>query len=304
VVDVYSCSFQVVLMAKLTSDDGTTIGFERTGDGPALVLVDGALCHRGLGPSSALAEALASEFTVFSYDRRGRGESGDTQPYEVSREVEDLAAVIMAAGGPALVYGISSGGVLALEATAAGLPIDGLALFEPPFTGEFSDPRTVVEEHARLDGLIAARRNGEALEAFLSYMMPPEAVAEMRATPAWPALEAATPTLRYDHAVLGDGTMPRARLQMIEVPTLVIAGSESPDVLQQAAGELAKTVPGASVQTLEGESHTSEPDQEITLLRDFFLSPAPLATMSGRHAPGSSPSRDGAVGSRGTVPPR
>jgi pimeloyl-ACP methyl ester carboxylesterase len=257
-------------VSELISSDGTTIGVGQTGNGPPLVLVDGALCHRGFGPSADLSAALASEFTVVSYDRRGRGESGDTPPYAPEREIEDLAVVIAAVGGSAFVYGISSGAALAMEAAARGVPITRLALFEPPFTGEFEDPRSIVEEHAELDGLLAADRCGEAVERFLGYMMPPEIIVEMRDTPAWADLEAIAPTLRYDNAVMGDGTIPRERAQLIEVPTLLMAGSASPEILRESAAEVARAIPGASLYTLEGETHTSEPAAEIAALRDFL----------------------------------
>ena len=120
-------------MSQATSRDGTAIAFDRMGEGPPLVLVDGALSHRGLGPMRGLADALAADFAVYRYDRRGRGESGDTAPYAVAREVEDLEAVIAQAGGAAAVFGISSGGALALEAAASGLPATRLALYEPPY---------------------------------------------------------------------------------------------------------------------------------------------------------------------------
>jgi pimeloyl-ACP methyl ester carboxylesterase len=257
-------------LSSTISGDGTPIGFERTGSGPALVIVDGAMCYRGSGPSAELAAGLAPDFTVFRYDRRGRGESGDNPPYAVEREIEDLGAVIAEAGGAAAVYGLSSGGALAMAATAAGLPITKLALFEPPFTGEEEGPQKVRDEHLRLEGFLASGRPGDAVAAFLGYFLPPEMIAGMRDTPAWAALEATAPTLAYDHAVLGDGLIPRELASSITVPTLIMTGSESLDSLQRAAEMTAAAIPGATLHTLEGESHASTPDGELAALRDFL----------------------------------
>jgi pimeloyl-ACP methyl ester carboxylesterase len=258
------------LLRSTISDDGTIIGFERTGSGPALVIVDGAMCYRGSGPSAELAAGLASDFTVFTYDRRGRGESGDNPPYAVEREIEDLGAVIAAAGGSAAVYGLSSGAALAMAAAAAGLPITKLSLFEPPFTGEEEGPQAVKDEHLRLEGFLAAGRPGDAVAAFLGYFLPPEMIAGMRDTPSWGALEATAPTLAYDHAVLGDGLIPRQLASAITVPTLLLTGGESPSVLRRTAEMTAASIPGATLLTLEGESHASGPDGELAALRDFL----------------------------------
>jgi pimeloyl-ACP methyl ester carboxylesterase len=239
-------------MGEVQSRDGTTIAFDRSGDGPPLVLVDGALSHRRLGPMARLAEPLAADFTVFAYDRRGRGESGDTAPYAVVREVEDLAAVIDAAGGAAAVFGLSSGAALALEATASGLPVTRLALYEPPYGLEPDEDPAYLE---RLRELLAAGRRGDAVEWFLSNAgVPPEALAEMRSQPEWPAFEAVAPTLAYDHAVLGDGAVPRERAARITVPTLVANGGESPDFFARAAQATAEAIPGAEHRVLEGQA--------------------------------------------------
>jgi pimeloyl-ACP methyl ester carboxylesterase len=257
-------------MNRTISGDGTPIGYERTGNGPVLVIVDGAMCYRGSGPSAELAAGLAADFTVFSYDRRGRGESGDSPPYAVEREIEDLGAVIAATGGSAAVYGLSSGAALAMAATAAGLPITKLALFEPPFTGEEEGPQAVRDEHARLERFLADGRPGDAVAAFLGYFLPPEMIAGMRDTPTWAALEATAPTLAYDHAVLGDGLIPRELASAITVPTLLLAGSESSPALRQSAEMTAAAIPGATIRTLEGESHASSPEGELAALRDFL----------------------------------
>jgi pimeloyl-ACP methyl ester carboxylesterase len=239
-------------MGELQSGDGTRIAFDRVGDGPPVVLVDGALSHRTLGPMARLVDPLAASATVFRYDRRGRGQSGDTAPYAVAREVEDLAAVIDAAGGAAAVFGLSSGAALALEAAATGLPITRLALYEPPYSVEPDEDPAYL---ARLHELIAAGRRGDAVEWFLSNAgVPPEALAAMRTQPEWPAFEAVAPTLAYDHAVLGDGAVPRERAARITVPTLVANGAESPDFFARAAEAAAAAIPGAEHRVLEGQA--------------------------------------------------
>jgi pimeloyl-ACP methyl ester carboxylesterase len=239
-------------MGEVRSRDGTRIAFDQAGNGSPVVLVDGALSHRTLGPMAGLAAPLAAGFTVFRYDRRGRGASGDTAPYDVAREIEDLHAVIAAAGGAAAVFGLSSGAALALEAAASGLPITRLALYEPPYAVEpDEDPKYL----ARLHELLAAGRNGDAVEWFLSNAgVPPEALAGMRSQPEWPAFEAVAPTLAYDHAILGDGAVPRERAAVISAPTLVASGGESPEFFARAARATAEAIPGAQHRILEGQA--------------------------------------------------
>lgn len=258
-------------MNTLTSRDGTSIGYARQGRGPAVVLVDGALCHRGFGPLSTLAGLLASDFAVFTYDRRGRGESGDTSPYAVDRELEDLAAVIAAAGGTAAVYAISSGAALALEAAARRLPISRLAVFEPPFrsAGEAVAGRGAYSE--RLREALAAGRRGEAVALFLTTTgMPDGAIAGMRASPAWPMLEAIAPTLAYDDAIMGDRHLPAERLASVATPTLVLSGGASPEAMRRAAADVVRAVPGAEHRVLEGETHAAPPEVLAPVLREFF----------------------------------
>jgi pimeloyl-ACP methyl ester carboxylesterase len=242
-------------MNSLTSRDGTEIAYSRAGDGLALVLVDGALSHRSFGPMPALAALLEPRFTVLTYDRRGRGASGDAHEYAVAREVEDLDAVIGAAGGSARVFGLSSGAALGLEATAAGLPITRLALYEPPFTVDGGDP---AEDHVyrrRLDDLLADGRRGDAVAWFLSNAgVPDEALAEMRDDPSWAEYEALAPTLAYDHDVLGDGGVPRNRAAHITAPTLVAHGALSPDFFGEAARATADAIPGGRHLSLDGQA--------------------------------------------------
>jgi pimeloyl-ACP methyl ester carboxylesterase len=257
------------LEGVVTSRDGTRIAFERAGEGPALVLVDGALCFRRFGPMGPLAELLAPHFTVYRYDRRGRGDSGDTQPYAVARETEDLAAVIEAAGGSAFVFGMSSGAVLALEAAASGLPITKLALYEPPLSVDAAEPS---DFGATLERLVGEGRRGDAVEFFLtSAGVPAEAVAGMRGDPTWALFESVAPTLVYDSRVLGDGTVPRDRAAKLTMPALVAGGAESPDFFRLAAEATADAIPGARHRLLAGQSWGQvDPAALAPVLREFF----------------------------------
>lgn len=248
-------------MPTVTSADGTAIGYSSTGSGPALVLVDGAMCYRAAGPMRPLAERLREHFTVFTYDRRGRGESGDTQPYAVEREIEDLRAVIAAAGGSARVCTMSSGGALGLAAAARGGGIAALALYEPPFVG--ADP-----QYSRsLGELLAQERRGDAVALFMTRVgMPAEAVAGFRATPAFAALEAIAPTLAYDDAVLAPGGVPAEIAAAVAVPTVVVAGGATAPMLLDAARETAAAIPGATLEILAGQTHDVDPDALAQLL--------------------------------------
>jgi pimeloyl-ACP methyl ester carboxylesterase len=260
-------------MSVVISADGTTIGYGRTGSGPALVLVDGALCHRAAGPLQPLADLLQDSFTVYTYDRRGRGESGDTAPYAVAREVEDLQALIAQAGGEAYVHGISSGAALALAAAAEGSGITRLTLYEPPFLAEAEDEDgTRLKQYTeRLNELLGAGRRSDAVALFMTHVgMPPQVVDGMSAHHSWAAFEALAPTLGYDDRVLGDSRVPRDRVAAIAVPALVLAGGAGPDGLRQAARATADALPTAGYRVLEGQTHDVAPGALAPVLREFF----------------------------------
>ena len=258
-------------MPTVTSADGTTIAYERTGSGAALILVDGAMCYRAAGPMRPLAAQLHGTFTVYTYDRRGRGESSDTRPYEVAREVEDLQALIAQAGGEALVYAISSGAALALATAAAGPGITRMALYEPPFLAEVEDGARIKEYTERLNELLDAGRKGDAVALFMTHVgIPAEVVAGIRAQPGWATLEAIAPTLAYDDEVLGDGHVPRELASKIAVPVLLLAGSASPQSLQQAAKAAADALPTAAHRTLDGQTHDVAPEALAPALVEFF----------------------------------
>ncbi len=249
-------------MSTARSQDGTAIAYDRTGDGPPLILVGGAFSYRGWKGFVALAEMLGDRFAVVDYDRRGRGDSGDGGEYAVEREIEDLAAVIAAAGGRAHVFGMSSGGVLALRAAAAGLPIDRLVVYQPPFTVDESGHVPPPDLGPRLHDLVAAGRRGEAVRYFMRRGMgvPAPFVGLMRlARPLWRNLKAVAHTLPYDYAVMGDTTngrpLPAEPWASIATPTLVLDGGKSPAQVRRAADELAARLPNAQRRTLAGQSH-------------------------------------------------
>jgi pimeloyl-ACP methyl ester carboxylesterase len=241
-------------MEKVQSKDGTTIAFDQLGEGAPLLLVAGASCDRSI--DAPIAEELARHFTVLNYDRRGRGDSGDTLPFAVEREIEDIDVLLAAVGGSATVVGLSSGAALAAEAAAAGIPIDGLVMWEPPFSVDPDGPRQAKEYSDELTALLAAGRRGDALAHFMRRVgLPEQMIAGMRQSPYWKLGESLAPTLAYDAAVMGDSTIPGERYGRIAVPTLVLAGPESPESLRKAAAQVAATIPGALHETLDGQDH-------------------------------------------------
>ncbi|MQA10968.1 MAG: alpha/beta fold hydrolase [Pseudonocardiaceae bacterium] len=263
-------------MDWVTSSDGTSIAFDRVGEGPPVVLVDGALCHRASGPNGPLAELLARDFTVFTYDRRGRNDSADTKPYAVEREISDLTALVKQAGGSAYLYGISSGAALALEAVNRGLPVEKLALFEAPFVVDDSRRPIPADWLTQLDELVAADRRGDAVKYFMrrGVGLPAIVVAMMRFMPAWKGLKAVAHTLPYDAAILGDtgrGTpLPTDRWAAVTVPTIVVDGGKSPTWMRNAMRALADVLPDARYRTLPGQSHIVKPTALAPVLKEFF----------------------------------
>jgi len=256
-------------MNTVTSRDRTTIAFDRLGDGPPVVLVCGGSTDRIA--NAPLAELLAEHFTVFNYDRRGRGDSGDLAPYAVEREVEDLDAVIDAAGGSAFVYGTSSGGALALEAAASGLAITKLAMWEPPFSLDESS-RPPQDQVERYDEMISAGRRGDAVEYFMTKVvgLPPEFVAYARTQPFWQKQEELAHTLAYDATIMGDYSLPVERAASVAAPTLVMAGWESFPFMRETARALADVIPNAHRRILEGQEHNVAPEALAPVLVEFF----------------------------------
>src|SRR5579872_5491905 len=289
-------------METTKSADGTVIAYERTGDGPPLVVAVGAFCDRR---TFVPPPGLTSRFTVYTYDRRGRGDSGDTQPYAVEREVEDLAAVVSAASGASgsgasgsgasgsgasgsgasgsgasgsgasgsgvFAYGHSSGGALVLRAAAAGVPLAAVASYEAPFA--VPGTREVPADPAgRIRELVAAGRRDDAVRYWMTTVVaaPPQVLQMMEGSPAWPALAALTHTLPYDIALTGDQGVPAA-LAAIAVPALVLGGGTSPDWFHRAVRSTADVIPGAKLVMVEGYDHNVPTEVLAPVLAEFFL---------------------------------
>lgn len=254
-------------MEHVTSPDGTRIAVETVGGGPPLVLVLGAMCERASGDD--LAAALATDFTVYGYDRRGRGDSGDTTPYAVQREWEDLAAVCAVAGGTPMVYGHSSGAVLAARAVAAGLSVSRLVLHEPPWSEQDGDAEAA-ESSRRIAAAIADGRPGDAAAIFMTDAgVPSEAVQDMRAGPDWAYFERLEPTLAYDGEQVGHDAAPVEQLAGIGVPTLVLYGEQSPPFFAAVAAEVAAALPCATLRCIPGADHGVAPAVLAPLLVAF-----------------------------------
>jgi pimeloyl-ACP methyl ester carboxylesterase len=258
---------------SVVSPDGTEIAVERTGTGPALLLVDGAFCGRTFGPSRALAKELANDFTVYFYDRRGRGDSGDTAPYSVQREIEDLAAVLAHIGGRPFVYAISSGAGLALEGAAAGLPIARLATYEAPYTGISVVDGVPVDHRAHLESLLQRDERGAMVSYFLVRMVgaPRFVPVMLRLMPKiWKQQKAVAHTLPYEAQVLNDFELPTDRIAKIDLPVLVMVGGKAAAPMADAQARVASTIPSARLEVLAGQTHQVSAGAIASRVRDFF----------------------------------
>jgi len=278
-------------MRTVASKDGTTIAFDQLGDGPAAILVTGALGTRSHAMPDSLAHSLSKRFTAIDYDRRGRGDSGDTLPYAVQREIEDIEAMIDAAGGSAFLFGNSSGAILALEA-ARVLPnkVKKLALYEPPFIIDDSRPPLPKDYVEQLNTAIAAGRPGDAVEIFMTkaLLIPPEFVTMMRTAPMsqtfdddtgakppeWADMEKVAHTLAYDGMIVKDflagKPLPPKRWASFTAPTLVIVGGNSEPFFHDGAQALVNHMPNAQRRILEGQDHAVSPAVLAPVLTEFF----------------------------------
>jgi pimeloyl-ACP methyl ester carboxylesterase len=260
----------------VASRDGTSIAYERQGSGPAVILVGGGLDDGS--ENAPLAAELARNFSAYNYARRGRGESGDTPPYAVEREIEDLEALIAEAGGSAHVYGVSTGGALVLEAAAAGLAIDKLAVYEVPYNMAEDWPLRWRDYVEQLGNVLAEGRRSDAIALFMRLTgFSDEDVAALRSSSYWPDMEALAHTLGYDAACLGNGQPPAARLAKITQPTLVATGDDRPAAaaswvlaLDAAADTIAASIPRAQRQTLQGQGHVIDARTFAPVLERFF----------------------------------
>jgi pimeloyl-ACP methyl ester carboxylesterase len=263
---------------SVRSRDGTPIAYEMTGGGPAVILVGGAFSFRRYKSSLQLVELLAPRFTVVNYDRRGRGDSGDAATYAVEREIEDLAALVEAAGGEADVFGMSSGGVLALRAAAAGVQFRRAVVYQPPFSVDASGHLPPEGFEQRLGELVGSGDRGATVGYFMREGMgaPRVLVGGLRlARPIWRNLEAVAHTLPYDYAVMGDTVhgkpLDREPWASIATPTLVVDGGKSPAALRKASDELAERMPHAERHILNGQSHNVSMKMLAPVLEDFLL---------------------------------
>ncbi|MGQ0602500.1 MAG: alpha/beta fold hydrolase [Anaerolineales bacterium] len=267
-------------MEKVSSKDGTTIAFDQLGTGAPVILVAGATAYRSHPVNVQLAELLSTHFTVFNYDRRGRGDSGDTAPYAVEREIEDIEAVMNGAGGSAFMCGFSSGAVLALEAASKlSAKIKKLALYEPPFILDDSRPPLPQDYVAQLNAAIAAGRRGDAFEIFMTkaVLSPAEYLEPMRNDPMWADMEKVAHTLAYDGTIMGDtmsgkpfSTRKIKQWASVTMPTLVMTGGKSEAYFHGAAQALVDILPTAQRRTLEGQDHAVAPEALAPVLVEFF----------------------------------
>ena len=267
-------------MEKVISKDGTPIAFDRIGNGPALVLVDGAMCYRGFGPMPAMAKRLASQFTVFHYDRRGRGDSGNHPDYSVSREIDDLDAVIQKAGGSAFVLGVSSGGALALEAATRLRGISKVAIYEAPFIVDNTHPPLPPAFVSETRALVAADKRGDAVKKFMRLVgVPAIGVLAMSVMPLWKKMKAIAHTLANDLTIVEPyqqgRALSRAQWAGATMPALVMAGGKSPAYMQNGMRHLADVLPNAQHLTLPGQTHMVKDAVLAPEIATFFtLAPA------------------------------
>ena len=262
-------------MNTVISKDGTAIAFDRTGRGPALIVVDGALCYRASGPSAPLAAVLAPHFTVYTYDRRGRGDSTDTAPYTIEREVEDIAALIAEADGQAYVYGCSSGAVLALEAANRLQGIRRLALYEAPFVVD--DTLSAMPDNylPQLKAMVAEDRRSDAVKFFMKRVgVPGFFLVLMPMMPVWGKLKSVAPTLVYDITLVHDfqkgKPLPKDQWGRVTMPTLVGVGGKSPAWMRNGMRNLAGVLPNAKHQVLEGQTHMVKAQAVAQAVVPFF----------------------------------
>jgi len=239
-------------MQTVTSRDGTRIAYERHGSGPGVVFVPGVFNDHTR--CADLASALATDHTTILYDRRGRGGSGDTAPYAIEREVEDLAALVSLCDGPATVFGYSSGAVLALLAASSGVPMSGLVMFEPPYA--FGHP-VDAGLPGRLAELVAADRPGDAVAMFQTDAigLPPQTVAHIRQSPMWPGLVAMAPSMVYDATLTITLATPTAAMTAVTTPALIMYGAGTWPRLRDAAHELAKLMPATRLIEVDAANH-------------------------------------------------
>jgi pimeloyl-ACP methyl ester carboxylesterase len=254
------------------SADGTDIAYSTVGKGPALLLVDGALCSRAFGPMPGYAKLLADHFTVYWYDRRGRGESGDTKPHAVQREIEDLAALIKVTGEAPYVVGTSSGAALALHGAAAGLPMRKLLMYEAPYVPTPAGGKSAAQHTDALWELVRSDRRGAAVHYFMCDVvgMPGVIGYLFRLFPMWGKLKKVAHTLPYDLSILADVGFLESGARKVTVPTMVAGGAKSPEALKEAVRRVHAAVPGSTLHWVEGATHNLQPGPAVAMMREWF----------------------------------
>jgi pimeloyl-ACP methyl ester carboxylesterase len=262
-------------METAISKDGTSIAFDRTGKGPALILVDGAFCFRKNGPAAELLPLLAGSFTVYTYDRRGRGDSSETLPYSIDREIEDLAAIAAITGGIPLLLGFSSGAALVLQAIAGIVEAKKAALYEPPYVVVSAEAnRPPKEAEGELANLVRKGRRGEAVKYFMTKVMGIPAIFvllfRLMGKESWKKNESVAHTLPYDVAIMGSFKVPQNLGATITVPVAVIGGEKSPEKLRNAVDAVARSIPKSKLILLKGQSHNVSMKVLAPVLVDFF----------------------------------
>jgi len=263
------------MISHVNSKDGTSIAWEKVGQGLVVIMVNGAFGYRELYGGRDLASLLSQDFTVCLYDRRGRGQSTDTPPYEVEREIEDIEAIIDQVGGSAYVYGISSGAVLALLAAASlgRVKITKLALFEPPYVCDEKAKHEFAQEKQRITELLRQGKRGDATAFYIRSMgIPPERMEDLRTSAEWKRMEGVEHTLAYDYAVLGDATVPLALARKAMMPALVMDGEKSMPFMHEAVETLGKAMPQAVRKTLKDQTHSVSAEVLAPVLKAFFQS--------------------------------
>jgi pimeloyl-ACP methyl ester carboxylesterase len=261
-------------METLSSHDGTAIAYDKQGEGPALILVDGALTVHSSSSGLELAKLLAPHFTVYGFDRRGRGESGNTLPYAVDREIDDIQALIDHAGGSAFLYGHSSGGPLAMRAAIRlGSQVGKIAMYEPPYNNDPDAQESWSQYLRQLTQALAEGRRGDAVALFMQFVgTPAEQIDGMRRAPFWPGMEAIAPTLAYDHAaILGEPwSVPTELAARVSVPALVMAGDASLPFMPGTARVLSQAIPRGQLRMLADQTHEVKPGVLAPVLAEFF----------------------------------
>ena len=266
-------------MGEVISKDGTRIAFDKSGKGAAIIIVNGALGFREFYGDKPLVAALSNDFTIYTYDRRGRGESTDTKPYAAEKEIEDVEALIDDAGGSSFLYGVSSGAALALHVAARvdSAKVPKLALYEPPYgSNNEKDKADFASQKNRINELLRDGQSGDAAAFFVTSLgTPPETVEELRKSPDWPFMQRVEHTLAYDYNVLGDGAIPVEIAKTLKMPVLIMNGGKSFDFMRDTAESLSKVIPNAQWKVLKDQTHQVSPEVLAPVLRAFFSNKNP-----------------------------